>query len=682
MTTRAVRAANAVYQNVDMARLMDRVLALSRNNILGAFPGSNPFGFQADPSTFCLFAVPVTRPLAGAPAGAPASGAGLDSFVAANSVSGGGGAAPAAPASGLDAFLGGGALGALGNLPAGLNSFAATQRRAGAGSGSGAGAAPGVTTAPVTTLEANGISYACTPYEAVAASHAGAPAPAEAAGAAAAAAPAPGLAAAGRRLAAAAGPDPGPYPSPAAPPAALGTGQLPAPPGANAAALAGAPAAAPAGGYGGDGKRAPLAYYNPKTGGVTIQPPVELFTAFGKRVDSLLSGHTGNPFFDCVSTGASATPFKDFVSIASKDAQVLSSHFKSYLQARPAPPLPPVRAVGTPRRAAPGRRGSTARSRRGVCGLARGHCAPSESIVPAAHCRAACHASAERPCSFRDVRQPAAAACCDGRVRRAAGPPRRRQSPAHRRSPARTQGDQVLRAAAQGDYHTPGGGLAIKNLSVYNPFDPNAKPINLRFSAERPSFSLPQARRPAAPSARAPSRPARPGRAVHALGTKARVRPAGWGLFCHAGLCMHGPWVLRSRAGSRTSAVPALRGAALSTPIVPGCPVRWQASGVCGDERVRARRVASRACPGRAARAAAARRRAARGRGAPRPAACPRAPDRRAPAPAPARWLRSRSCRRTARRKRRAAAAAAATAAATAAAATGAAATTAAAARR
>jgi len=341
VTTRAVRAANAVYQNVDMARLMDRVLALSRNNILGAFPGSNPFGFQADPSTFCLFAVPVTRPLAGAPAGAPASGAGLDSFVAANSVSGGGGAAPAAPASGLDAFLGGGALGALGNLPAGLNSFAATQRRAGAGSGSGAGAAPGVTTAPVTTLEANGISYACTPYEAVAASHAGAPAPAEAAGAAAAAAPAPGLAAAGRRLAAAAGPDPGPYPSPAAPPAALGTGQLPAPPGANAAALAGAPAAAPAGGYGGDGKRAPLAYYNPKTGGVTIQPPVELFTAFGKRVDSLLSGHTGNPFFDCVSTGASATPFKDFVSIASKDAQVLSSHFKSYLQARPAPPSPP-----------------------------------------------------------------------------------------------------------------------------------------------------------------------------------------------------------------------------------------------------------------------------------------------------------------------------------------------------
>ncbi len=62
-----------------------------------------------------------------------------------------------------------------------------------------------------------------------------------------------------------------------------------------------------------------------------------------------------------------------------------------------------------------------------------------------------------------------------------------------------------MRAAAQGDYHTPGGGLAIKNLSVYNPFDPNAKPINLRFSAERPSFSLPQARRPAAPRARARS---------------------------------------------------------------------------------------------------------------------------------------------------------------------------------
>lgn len=44
---KAVKAVNAVYQNVDLSRLMDRVLALSRNNILGAFPGTNPFGFQA-----------------------------------------------------------------------------------------------------------------------------------------------------------------------------------------------------------------------------------------------------------------------------------------------------------------------------------------------------------------------------------------------------------------------------------------------------------------------------------------------------------------------------------------------------------------------------------------------------------------------------------------------------------
>lgn len=48
--------------------------------------------------------------------------------------------------------------------------------------------------------------------------------------------------------------------------------------------------------------------------------------------------------------------------------------------------------------------------------------------------------------------------------------------------------------AVQGSYKTPDGGLSIKNLSVLNPFDPNAKPINLRFSAERPSFQLPQVR--------------------------------------------------------------------------------------------------------------------------------------------------------------------------------------------
>ena len=36
------------------------------------------------------------------------------------------------------------------------------------------------------------------------------------------------------------------------------------------------------------------------------------------------------------------------------------------------------------------------------------------------------------------------------------------------------------------------GGLADK-LSLENPFDPNSKPINLKFNAERPYFNLPQA---------------------------------------------------------------------------------------------------------------------------------------------------------------------------------------------
>lgn len=43
----------------------------------------------------------------------------------------------------------------------------------------------------------------------------------------------------------------------------------------------------------------------------------------------------------------------------------------------------------------------------------------------------------------------------------------------------------------QGDLKTQDGGLADK-VSLENPFDPNAKPINLKFSAERPYFNLPQ----------------------------------------------------------------------------------------------------------------------------------------------------------------------------------------------
>lgn len=270
--------------------------------------------------------MPVTRRLDGAPAGAPAASADpLASFVAANGAAAGVAGAP--PANPLDAYLGGGALGALSGLPAvaGLNSFAATSRSRGAAG-----------TSPVTTLTANGVSYACTPYE----DPALAPAPA-AAGAAASAAPAPVLARSGRRLTAAGSPGANPGAGSAATPASVGTGRLPLPRGAPpAGAPVNGPASAPAGGYGSAGaRRPPLAYYNPKTGGVVITPPVELFTSFGKSMDKLLSGHTGNPFFDCVSTGASQTPFKDFVSIASKDAQVLSTHFKSYLQARAHPRL-------------------------------------------------------------------------------------------------------------------------------------------------------------------------------------------------------------------------------------------------------------------------------------------------------------------------------------------------------
>lgn len=40
---------NAIYQHVDLTPVMTRLMELSQNNILGAFPGSNPYGFQADP---------------------------------------------------------------------------------------------------------------------------------------------------------------------------------------------------------------------------------------------------------------------------------------------------------------------------------------------------------------------------------------------------------------------------------------------------------------------------------------------------------------------------------------------------------------------------------------------------------------------------------------------------------
>ena len=53
-----VNATNALYQHMDLAPVMTRLMSLARNNFVGLFPGSNPYGFQADPNTFCLFAVP------------------------------------------------------------------------------------------------------------------------------------------------------------------------------------------------------------------------------------------------------------------------------------------------------------------------------------------------------------------------------------------------------------------------------------------------------------------------------------------------------------------------------------------------------------------------------------------------------------------------------------------------
>ena len=53
-----VNATNALYQHIDLAPVMTRLMSLARNNLVGLFPGSNPYGFQADPNTFCLFAVP------------------------------------------------------------------------------------------------------------------------------------------------------------------------------------------------------------------------------------------------------------------------------------------------------------------------------------------------------------------------------------------------------------------------------------------------------------------------------------------------------------------------------------------------------------------------------------------------------------------------------------------------
>lgn len=48
----------------------------------------------------------------------------------------------------------------------------------------------------------------------------------------------------------------------------------------------------------------------------------------------------------------------------------------------------------------------------------------------------------------------------------------------------------------KGGLSTPDGGLADK-ITFENPFDPDSKPINLKFNAERPYFNLPQVGAPA-----------------------------------------------------------------------------------------------------------------------------------------------------------------------------------------
>ena len=59
MQQKVFKIANDAYQHLDFSSLIDRALALSKNNVLGAWPGENPFGFNLNDENFCLFAVPV-----------------------------------------------------------------------------------------------------------------------------------------------------------------------------------------------------------------------------------------------------------------------------------------------------------------------------------------------------------------------------------------------------------------------------------------------------------------------------------------------------------------------------------------------------------------------------------------------------------------------------------------------
>ncbi|BDA51604.1 hypothetical protein COCOBI_19-1600 [Coccomyxa sp. Obi] len=366
-----VNLTNAIYQNADLAPVMSRLLSLAQNNIVGAFPGANPYGFQADPNTFCLFAVPKNG-------GAADPASQLNSWLAKNPLDSLG---SSLQQSGLP-----GQSGSLPALPAGNLNWAARQPISGPDAG-------------VIGLQKDGKTYACTPYQ----PFGGGAAPlAYGASAQSPLQPAlpdtsplfPSDGTTPVRAAAA-----GALPAPAAAPSKLmspedftrqyldadGTPKLPAPPAAapNLAADIFADFAddafygqAPApGGYGSAGvKRPPIAYYNAATGGVVVTPPKSLFTSFSKSLDTVMQGKSGNPFFDCVTMNSDLPPFKSFVQANGNNAQTLANHFVSYLK---------------------------------------------------------------------------------------------------------------------GGLSTPDGGLADK-ITFENPFDPNSKPINLKFNAERPYFNLPQ----------------------------------------------------------------------------------------------------------------------------------------------------------------------------------------------
>lgn len=136
---KVVNLTNAIYQNLDLAPVMSRLVSLAQSNVVGAFPGQNPYGFQADPNTFCLFAVPKS----GGAATDPASQ--LNSWLAKNPLDSLGSSLQQAGLPGQD--------GKLPALPDGTLSWAAARQPL---------------TPPdagVIGLQKDGKTYACTPYQ-------------------------------------------------------------------------------------------------------------------------------------------------------------------------------------------------------------------------------------------------------------------------------------------------------------------------------------------------------------------------------------------------------------------------------------------------------------------------------------------------------------------------------------